>query len=95
MKEVLDRCYYCHSELKYEISETAVYEFSRNHEYVVKHDPYPDCTKCNHRFSAEPYQDEKTSAFIKFLNSIHLKKAEIEYKDMIQYVDDILKFRPE
>ena len=43
-------------------------------------------------FQAESYQFEKTDAFLHFLMSIKLKKAEIEYKDMIRYVDKNLKF---
>ena len=30
-----------------------------------------------------------------FLKSIGLKKAEIEYTDMMRYVDDVLKFEPD
>ena len=51
------------------------------------------CTKCNNRFQTEPYQLEKTNAFLHFLMSVKLKSAEIEYKDMITYVDTVLKFK--
>ena len=40
---------------------------------------------------AEPDQSEKTDVFIDFLKSVSLRKAEIEYRDMIDYVDQILK----
>ena len=41
----------------------------------------------------DTFQYEKKNAFIDFLKSIPLIKAEIEYKDMIRYVDDVLKFK--
>ena len=40
---------------------------------------------------AEPDQNEKTDVFIDFLKSVSLRKAEIEYRDMIDYVDNVLK----
>ena len=40
---------------------------------------------------AEPDQNEKTDVFMDFLKSISLRKAEIEYRDMIDYVDKVLK----
>ena len=61
--------------------------------YIIKHEPSLDCTKCHCSFQAESYQYEKKNAFIGFLKSIPLKKAEIEYKDMIRYVGDVLKFK--
>ena len=91
MKEVFDKCYSCHSPLKLKISETVVCG-APDHEYVINHEPCLACTKCTYCFQAESYQYEK-NAFIGFLKSIPLKKAEIEYKDMIQYVDDVLKFK--
>ena len=51
------------------------------------------CTKCNNIFQTEPNHFEKTRAFLHFLMSVKLKKAEIEYKDMTQYVDKVLKFK--
>lgn len=94
MKEVLDMCYYCHSQLKLEISETSVHTFEgHRNEFTIKHEPSLACTKCNNIFQAEPYQFEKTNTFLHFLMSVKLKKAEIEYKDMIKYVDKVLKFK--
>ncbi len=94
MKEVLDECYYCHSQLKLEISETSVHTFEgHRNEFTIKHEPSLACTKCNNIFQAEPYQFEKTNTFLHFLMSVKLKKAEIEYKDMIKYVDKVLKFK--
>ena len=92
MKEVFDKCYSCHAPLKLKISETVVCG-APDHEYVIKHEPCLACTKCTYSFQAELYQYEKKNAFIGFLKSIPLKKAEIEYKDMIRYVDDVLKFK--
>ena len=92
MKEVFDKCYSCHTSLKLKISETVVYG-SPDHKYVIKHKPSLACTKCIYSFQAESYQYEKKNAFIGFLKSIPLKNAEIEYKDMIRYVDDVLKFK--
>ena len=34
---------------------------------------------------------KKTDVFMDFLKSIFLRKAEIEYRDMIDYVDNVLK----
>ena len=94
MKEVFDECYYCHAPLKLEISQTSIYKYhGHKEEYTIKHEPWFACTKCNNRFQTEPYQLEKTSAFLHFLMSVKLKSAEIEYKDMITYVDKVLKFK--
>ncbi len=80
MKEVLNECYYCHAPLKLEIAETAIHTYQgQKYRYTVKHQPSLACTKCNNSFQAEP--------------DIGLKKAEIEYKDMIRYVDKVLKFK--
>lgn len=93
MKEVFDKCYYCHAPLKLEISQTSVHTYQgEKNEYTIKHEPSFACTKCKSLFQSEPYQYEKTAAFLKFLKSIRLKKAEIEYKDMIRYVDEVLGF---
>ena len=93
MKEVFDECYYCNAPLKLEISETSIHTFQgHRNEFTIKHEPSLACTKCNNMFQAESYQFEKTDAFLHFLMSIKLKKAEIEYKDMIRYVDKNLKF---
>ena len=78
--------------MKLKISETVVCGYPE-HEYIVKHEPSLACTKCTYSFQAEPYQYEKKNAFIDFLKSIPLKNAEIEYMDMIRYVDDVLKFK--
>ena len=91
-KEVFEKCYFCHSELRLEFSETMIHGYPE-HEYIVNNEPRLACTKCTYRFQAEPYQSEKTDAFMKFLESIHLKKAEINYKDMIRYVEDVLDFK--
>lgn len=94
MKEVFDECYFCHSPLKLEISETMIHTFQgHRNEYTIKHEPSLACTKCNNRFQAEPYQYEKINTFLDFLMSVKLKKAEIEYKDMVRYVDKELKFK--
>ena len=94
MKEVFKECCYCHSPLKLKISQTSIHTFQGyTNEYTIKHEPSLACTKCNNRFQAEPYQFEKTNEFLHFLMSIKLKKAEIEYKDMITYVDKVLKFK--
>lgn len=90
-EEVFEKCYFCHSDLKLEISETVVPGYPK-YSFVVKHVPQLACTKCTHSFQAEPFQYEKTNIFIKFLESIKLKQAEIEYQDMIQYVDDVIQF---
>ena len=92
MKEVFGKCYFCHAPLRPEISENVVCGFPE-HEYIIKHEPSLACTKCTCSFQAESYQYEKKNAFINFLKSIPLKKTEIEYKDMIRYVDDVLKFK--
>ena len=107
MKEVLEKCRYCNAPLKLKISETSIHTFQgHRNEFTIKHEPSLACTKCNNRFQAEPYQHEKTRAFLDFLMSVKLKtrafldflmsvklkKAEIEYKDMIRYVDKNLKF---
>lgn len=94
MKEVLEKCRYCNAPLKLEISETSIHTFQgHRNEFTIKHEPSLACTKCNNRFQAEPYQHEKTRAFLDFLMSVKLKKAEIEYKDMMMYVDNVLKFK--
>ena len=94
MKEVFDKCCYCNAPLKLEISETSIHTFQgHRNEFTIKHEPSLACTKCNNRFQAEPYQHEKTRAFLDFLMSVKLKKAEIEYKDMMMYVDNVLKFK--
>lgn len=94
MKEVLDKCRYCQAPLKLEISKTSVHTFEgHRNEFTIKHEPSLACTRCNNRFQAEPYQYEKTNAFLHFLMSVKLKKAEIEYKDIIRYVDIVLKFK--
>ena len=90
-EEVFKNCYFCHSDLKLEISETVVHGYPK-YSFVVKRVPQLACTKCNHSFQAEPFQYEKTSIFMKFLESISLKQAEIEYEDMIRYVDNQLHF---
>ena len=96
MKEVLEECRYCHAPLKLEISETSIHTFQgHRNEFTIKNEPYLACTKCNNRFQAEPYQFEKTGAFLDFLMSIKLKSAEIEYKNMIKYVDKNLMFKCE
>ena len=53
--------------------------------------PRLECPKCGLMMQAEPDQNEKTDVFIDFLKSISLRKAEIEYRDMIDYVDKVLK----
>lgn len=94
MKEVFDKCRYCNTPLKLEISETSIHTFQgHRNEFTIKNEPSLACTKCNNRFQAEPYQHEKTRAFLDFLMSVKLKKAEIEYKDMMMYVDNVLKFK--
>jgi hypothetical protein len=94
MKEVLEKCRYCNAPLKLKISETSIHTFQgHRNEFTIKHEPSLACTKCNNRFQAEPYQHEKTRAFLDFLMSVKLKKAEIEYKDMMMYVDNVLKFK--
>ena len=40
---------------------------------------------------AEPDQSKKNEFFLDFLKSISLKIAEIDYRDMIDYVDKTLK----
>ena len=94
MKEVFEKCYFCHADLRLEYSQTSVHGHPK-YEYAVKHTPSLACTKCTYSFDAESYQYEKTNAFIAFLESIGLKKAEIEYKDMIRYVDEVLEFEAE
>ena len=92
MKEVFDKCCYCNATLKLEISDTSIHTFQgHRNEFTIKHELSLACTKCNNIFQAESYQSEKTNAFLHFLMSIKLKKAEIEYKDMIRYVDKNLK----
>ena len=94
MKEVFKECYFCHAPLKLEVAETAIHTFQgHRNEYTIKHEPSLACTKCNNSFQSEPYQYEKTNVFLQFLMSIKLKNAEIEYKDMIRYVDKVLKFK--
>ena len=94
MKEVLEKCRYCNAPLKLKISETSIHTFQgHRNEFTIKHEPSLACTKCNNRFQAEPYQHEKTREFLDFLMSVKLKKAEIEYKDMMMYVDNVLKFK--
>ena len=94
MKDVFENCHYCQAPLKLEISQTSVHTFEgHRNEFTIKHEPSLACTKCNNIFQAEPYQFEKTSAFLHFLMSVKLKSAEIEYKDMITYVDKVLKFK--
>ena len=88
--EVRTDCYFCHEKLVVGISETVVHGYPKR-SYVIKHEPRLKCPKCRDMFPDEPYQYEKTEAFIKFLESISLEKAEIEYKDMIRYVDNVLK----
>lgn len=46
---------------------------------------------CGDMFPADPYQYEKTDAFIRFLESITMWEAEINFGDMIRYVDNVLK----
>ena len=80
--------------LKLEIAETAIHTFQGHmNEYTIKHEPSLACTKCNNSFQSEPYQYEKTNVFLQFLMSIKLKYAEIEYKDMIRYLDKVLKIK--
>lgn len=93
-KEVFEKCYFCHAELKHQVRKTVVHVCSKR-EYTIKNEPHLACTKCTHSFQAEPYQYNKTNVFLKFLESMSLKKAEIEYRDMIQYVDNVLKFNSE
>lgn len=94
MKEVLNECYYCHAPLRLEVAETVIHTYQgQKYRYTVKHQPSLACTKCNNSFQAEPDQYEKTNAFMEFLKSIGLQKAEIEYKDMIRYVDEVMKFK--
>lgn len=90
-EEVFDKCYFCNAELRLEYSETSIYGYP-DYEYAVKHEPKLACTKCSNMFQAEPHQYEKTNIFMKFLKSIKLRKAEIEYMDMICYVDEVLMF---
>ncbi len=94
MKEVFENCYFCHAGLRLEYIQTSIHGYPK-YEYVIKNSPSLACTKCTHCFQAESYQYEKTDVFIAFLKSIGLKKAEIEYKDMIRYVDEVLKFEGE
>ena len=87
-------CCFCHAPLKLEIAETAIHTFQgHRNEYTINHEPSLSCTKCNNSFQSEPYQYEKTNVFLQFLMSIKLKSAEIEYKDIIRYVDKVLKFK--
>ncbi|MDO4945774.1 MAG: hypothetical protein Q4E74_11320 [Ruminococcus sp.] len=71
MKEVFNECYFCHTPLKLEISEITVHTYEgHKEEYTIKHEPSLACTKCNNMFQAEPYQYDKTNAFLHFLISI-------------------------
>ena len=70
----------CMVSAKLEIAETAIHTFQGHmNEYTIKHEPSLACTECNNGFQSEPYQYEKTNAFLQFLMSIKLKNAEIEY----------------
>ena len=89
-KEVLEKCVRCHGKLIYKISETVIYGYPER-QLVVKNVPRLECQKCGFMMQAEPDQNEKTDVFMDFLKSISLRKAEIEYRDMIDYVDQVLK----
>ena len=80
----------CYGKTVYKISETVIYGYPER-QLVVKNVPRLECPKCGLMMQAEPDQNEKTDVFIDFLKSISLRKAEIEYRDMIDYVDKVLK----
>ncbi len=89
-KEVFEKCVMCYGKTAYKISETVIYGYPER-QLVVKNVPRLECQKCGFMMQAEPDQNEKTDVFIDFLKSISLRKAEIEYRDMIDYVDKVLK----
>ena len=88
-KEVFEKCVRCHGKLIYKISETVIHGYPER-QLVVKNVPRLECQKCGFMMQAEPDQIEKTDVFMDFLKSISLRKAEIEYRDMIDYVDKVL-----
>ena len=45
MKEVFEKCYFCHADLRLEYSQTTVHGHPK-YEYAVKHTPSLACTKC-------------------------------------------------
>lgn len=88
--KTIEKCSFCGGELKSGKSWITTHKTSK-YEYTVFNEPCLECIKCRGCFAADPDQDSKTSKFIGFLASMGLKKAEIEYSDMIRSVDDILK----
>ena len=74
----------------YKISETVIYGYPER-QLIIKHEPHFECSKCGFTMQAEPDQSKKTNFFLDFLKSISLKIAEIDYRDMIDYVDKTLK----
>lgn len=88
--KTIEKCAFCGGELKSGKSSITTHKTS-DYEYTVFNEPYLECIKCRGCFSADPDQDSKTSKFMGFLALMGLKKAEIEYSDMIRSVDDILK----
>ena len=89
-KDVFEKRVRCHGKLIYKISETVIHGYPER-QSVVKNIPRLECQKCGLMMQAEPDQNEKTDVFMDFLKSISLRKAEIEYRDMIDYVDKVLK----
>ena len=86
----LKKCVRCHGKIVYKISETIIHGYPER-QLAVNNVPGHECQKCGLMMQAEPDQNEKTDVFMDFLKSISLRKAEIEYRDMIDYVDKVLK----
>lgn len=83
MKEVFEKCYFCHADLRLEYSQTSVHGHPK-YEYAVKHTPSLACTKCTYSFDAESYQYEKTNAFIAFLKSIGKRQIKRVFQKKVE-----------
>lgn len=87
--EMHENCNKCHGPLTPEISQTVIYH-TDDLELTIKNEPHLECKKCRRYYSSEPYQSQKIDIFKDFIKTIPFKKVEIEYKDLIEYVDNNL-----
>lgn len=89
-----EKCLFCQGELKYAVGEKSIYGHPK-YEYAIMHEPRMVCKKCEGMFQSEPGQYEKLNIFLDFLKTVQFSKIEIEYKDMVHYVDTVLQSKNE
>ncbi|MBQ8940994.1 MAG: YgiT-type zinc finger protein [Firmicutes bacterium] len=88
--EFLQKCPVCQGKAKYEVSDSNIIFPKHEHECIIKNVPRMFCENCRLSFKPEPCQDEKTKIFLDFMETLPFSKVELEYKEMIRYVDTVL-----